>query len=123
MGQYHFVANLTKKQFLHAHKLGNGLKLMEFISAQDGVPQALILLLACSNGRGGGDFRGEDPECLVGSWAGDAIAIVGDYYEEEDIPNHVLPPKWRDTFEDISVKVRELMEKSGEFQMQESWEL
>ena len=83
MGQYHFPVNLTKKQYLHPHRLG---KLMEFISAQDGIPQAMILLLACSNGRGGGDFRGEDPEGLIGSWAGDQIAIVGDSSNRKTCP-------------------------------------
>jgi len=118
MGQYHFPVNLTKKQYLHPHRLG---KLMEFISAQDGIPQAMILLLACSNGRGGGDFRGEDPEGLIGSWAGDQIAIVGDYFEQEDMPNHNLPKNWRETFEDITPKIRQLMVGSGAFHVERDW--
>lgn len=120
MGQYHFVANLTKKQFLHPHKLGDGLKLMEFVPG-GGTMGALGLLLSCSNGRGGGDFRGSDPLGLVGSWAGDAIAIVGDYYEEQDIPNHVLPKGWRETFEDISYPMRELM--AEEFDLGQDYSL
>lgn len=121
MGQYHFPVNLTKKQYLHPHRLGNGLKLMEFISASDGIPQAMILLLACSNGRGGGDFRGEDPEGLIGSWAGDQIAIVGDYFEQEDMPNHNLPENWKKTFEDITPKIRQLMVGCGAFHVERDW--
>ena len=74
---------------------------------------ALWALLACSNGRGGGDipdgvayeFRDDPPrvvevvsdpeyrqlaqEC-IGRWAGDRIAVVGDYTEDGD-----LPPRFR----------------------------
>lgn len=78
MGQYHYPVNLDKKQFIHPHKLGNGLKLWEMIAgATAGVGSALIVLLAShSNGQGGGDIE-TDP--IVGSWRGDRIAFVGDY--------------------------------------------
>lgn len=47
---------------------------------------ALMALLACSNGRGGGDLA-EHP--LIGRWAGDRIAVVGDYAERGDLaPEH-----------------------------------
>ena len=83
MGQYHVIVNETKKQFLHPHKLGDGLKLLEFGCSRDGTMTALALLLSVHNGRGGGDFSGKDPRELVGSWAGDSIAIVGDYGDSE----------------------------------------
>jgi hypothetical protein len=89
MGQYHYVVNLDKKEFIHPHKLGNGLKLREF--GERGVLGALALLLACSNGRGGGDFAEEADashnldERMIGRWAGDRIAIVGDYAEDGDM--------------------------------------
>jgi len=121
MGQYHYVINRTKKQFLHPHRLGDGLKLMEFVGSRDGTISALALLLACSNGRGGGDFRGEDPDGLVGSWAGDSIAIVGDYFRAEDMPDYPLDLDWEDHFEDISPRIRKVMEGSGMFQMTRSW--
>lgn len=30
MGQYYMVMNLAKKEYLHPHHFGDGLKLMEF---------------------------------------------------------------------------------------------
>ena len=100
MGQYHKVVNLDKKEYLHPHELGDGLKLMEFGASAMGTMTALALLLACSNGRGGGDFHNTqsktkegypvndvDPSAmeLIGSWAGCRIAIVGDYAEDQDM--------------------------------------
>ena len=78
MGQYYYVVNLDKKEFLYPHKLGDGLKLWE-MAASGGCGRALIPLLSDGNGRGGGDFE-EHP--LVGSWAGDRIVISGDYSDE-----------------------------------------
>ena len=77
MGQYYYVSNLDKQEFLHPHKLGDGLKLLEFGCSADGTMTALALLLADGNGRGGGDHPSDSP--LIGSWAGDRIVIAGDY--------------------------------------------
>lgn len=101
MGQYHILANLTKKQFIHPHGLGTGLKLWEQSGAWVGrakpddiefhgsaVTYAAWMLLASANGRGGGDYNQEeehDAEHLIGSWAGDRIALIGDYAEEQDL--------------------------------------
>jgi len=82
MGQYHKLFNLDKKQFVKGHDIDNGLKLMEQVGFEKCTASALWLLLAASNGRGGGDAK---PHKLVGSWAGDRIAIIGDYAEENDI--------------------------------------
>lgn len=85
MGQYHFTVNLDKKEFINPTKLGDGLKLHEQCGwSPGGTNDALHLLLACSSGRGGGDFQDESP--LIGSWAGDRIAVVGDYAEDGDLP-------------------------------------
>jgi hypothetical protein len=84
VGQYHIPINLTKKEFIHPHRLGNGLKLWEQGASQFGVSQAIHALLAVSNGRGSGDYH-DDPE-FVGRWGGDRIAIVGDYAEPGDLP-------------------------------------
>ena len=87
MGQYHKIVNMDKKQFLQPHKFDDGLKLMEFGCSSDGTMTALAVLLACAckgGARGGGDIHSADP--LVGSWAGDRIAIVGDYMRPEDLP-------------------------------------
>jgi hypothetical protein len=92
MGQYHYLVNLDKKQFVHPHEIGNGLKLHEQVGWQYSTATALVMLLAASSrdgGRGGGDFHAEHP--LVGSWAGDRVAFVGDYAETEDIPGCDAP--------------------------------
>lgn len=81
MGQYHKVYNVTKKQFLHAHRMDAGLKLMAQVGFDKSPSSALFLLLANSNGRGGGDAS-EHP--LIGTWAGDRIVIQGDYAEAGD---------------------------------------
>ena len=86
MGQYHLTVNLDKKEFLMPHKFGVGLKLREQFGVYYGVQDALLMLLACSNGYGGGDFIGEDKNEMIGRWAGDRIAIVGDYAMSDDLP-------------------------------------
>jgi len=43
MGQYHLVANLTRKEFIHTLKLrGDGLKLLEQLNSTDGTMAAFI---------------------------------------------------------------------------------
>lgn len=87
MGQYHYIVNLDKREYINPHKLGVGLKACEQLTSPAGTPQALFVLLLCSNGRGGGDLaetRGFD-ERIIGRWAGDRIAVVGDYAEDYDI--------------------------------------
>lgn len=97
MGQYHVTVNLDKKQYLMPHKLGDGLKLLEQAGSSGGVSDALLLLLAVSNGRGGGDvvdypdeqrmnYRESTIPEIIGSWGGDRIAVIGDYAEPTDLP-------------------------------------
>lgn len=83
MGQYHIIVNFNKREYIHPHKLGCGLKLLDQVGVDHGTTAALLMLLACSNGRGGGDFR-DNPE-VFGRWAGDKIAVIGDYSEDGDI--------------------------------------
>lgn len=83
MGQYHLLINVDKKEFVHGHRIDNGLKLMEQCGFEKSTSTALWLLLACSNGRGGGDAKRHP---LIGRWAGDRIAVIGDYHEPTDIP-------------------------------------
>lgn len=86
MGQYHVATNLSKREFLYPHALGDGLKLVEQAGSGPGeIGSVLILLLAASNGYGGGDFHAADPNSVVGRWTGDRISIVGDYAEPEDL--------------------------------------
>ena len=84
MGQYWMPVNLTKREYINPHKLGSGLKLREQIW-NAGVGQALVILTAAMpERRGGGDF---EPAPIIGRWAGDRIAIVGDYAERSDLPD------------------------------------
>lgn len=92
MGQYWVPVNLTKREFLDPHKLGSGLKAWEQL-ANRGTGRALVLLLTASpERRGGGDFSldmggdyGEVTRFVVGRWAGDKVALVGDYGVQGDI--------------------------------------
>ncbi len=83
MGQYYLIVNPIKRQFLNPHKFGCGLKLMEFSQSEYGPQQALTILLANGNGRGGGDLetRGmtDEEKAVIGSWAGDPVIVAGDY--------------------------------------------
>jgi len=93
MGQYHVTVNLDKREFIKPYPLGDGAKLLEQCGwSPGGTNDALHLLLACSSGRGGGDFqsarwtrRGKEADRFVGRWAGDRIAVVGDYAENGDL--------------------------------------
>lgn len=88
MGQYWKPVNLTKREFINPHKLASGLKLWEIL-ASDHVGKALIILTAAMpEARGGGDL---EENHIIGRWAGDQIAIVGDYAEDDDLPNSPVP--------------------------------
>ena len=90
MGQYHRLVNMDRREFLDCHALGDGLKLAEQVSSgPGGVASALLVLLAASNGRGGGDLPDDmatEENRVVGRWAGQRIAMVGDYAEDDDFP-------------------------------------
>lgn len=79
MGQYWIPVNLDKKEYIEPHKLACGLKLWEQL-ANEGVG---LLDIDVPEARGGGDL---DPNPIIGRWAGDRIAIVGDYAEDSDLP-------------------------------------
>lgn len=88
MGQYWIPVNLDKREFICPHKLGGGLKLWEQANNTPGTPVALfILTTAMPVPRGGGDFR---PHPAIGRWAGDRVAVVGDYAEDSDLPKSRL---------------------------------
>lgn len=87
MGQYHILCNFTKKEFVHPHGIGNGLKLAEQLYSTYGMKDAMFLLLASrSNGRGGGDLHDMEGFEIVGRWCGDKVGMVGDYTENDDMP-------------------------------------
>ena len=112
MGQYWKVVNLDKMEYLAPHKLGCGLKLWEQLANYPGTGAALIFLCAAMPERcGGGDFDLDEnwhgperdmkihnitpgpmpenyPEIAgktIGRWAGDRIALIGDYAEKDDL--------------------------------------
>lgn len=89
MGQYWYPVNLDKKEFIDPHRLGSGLKLWEQLANSPGSGSALIILCAAMPvRRGGGDFYTTHvgDERVVGRWAGDRIALVGDYAKDSDLP-------------------------------------
>ena len=93
MGQYWYVVNLDKKEYLYPHKLGSGLKLWEQLAASGhGSGAALVILCAAMPvARGGGDLRKDDDvsKRTIGRWAGDRVALIGDYAEDSDLaPEH-----------------------------------
>jgi hypothetical protein len=69
MGQYFYVVNLTKKQYLHPHDFEEGLKLGEF-------PDTLALLSYLLS-----DSYGFVKHSLIGAWKGDSVQVAGDYSE------------------------------------------
>lgn len=120
MGQYWLAVNLDKQEFIDPHQLGVGLKLGEQVGSGHGTPDALFILVAAMRERrGGGDFDwdsnyygsdrytsgAKNPDMnggkvnrkyneiakrTIGRWAGDRIAVVGDYSENEDL--NTTPP-------------------------------
>jgi len=102
MGQYFKVANLDKKQVINPHAFGDGLKLMEFGCSRHGTMTGLTLLLRQSTGSGGGDFHAVGEHPIVGSWAGDAITIVGDY-DESNLWEAFETSEWEDISADVVV--------------------
>lgn len=85
MGQYWKLVNLDRKEYIDPHKLGCGLKLWEQLANHPSTGTALIILCAAMpEARGGGDL---DENEIIGRWAGDRIAFVGDYGEKGDLEN------------------------------------
>lgn len=130
MGQYHYICNLDKHEYIHPHQMGDGLKLMEFGNSSSGAMLGLALLLASANGRGGGDLHLDEEhplEEIVGSWAGDRIAIIGDYHEDGDIPGWDMDDNpWdnEDGWAEVSAPLRELVEADGYVKFEaEEWTL
>lgn len=105
MGQYHKLYNLDKKEYVHAHRIGNGLKLMEQCGFEKSTATGLWLLLANSNGRGGGDAQ-QHP--MVGRWAGDRILVQGDYAESTD--SAYVSEADLAEFTDISLDVKAMLD-------------
>jgi hypothetical protein len=86
MGQYHKLVNLDKKEIVHPYNLGLGAKQYEQTGENGSMSDALYLLVMTSPSRGGGDW--ESFADLSGRWVGDRVVILGDYTQDEDIPNY-----------------------------------
>lgn len=122
MGQYHYICNLDRREYLDPHKFGDGLKLLEFGSTANGTLTGLAVLLSEQNGRGGGDLsprQTDDPDrvnylmgTFVGRWAGDRIAIIGDYSQPGDkvVETYGTPwldeEGWRDVSDEVVETIR-----------------
>ena len=98
MGQYWRIVNLSKREYLDPHALGSGEKAWEQLANQMPSKALYILTLAQPEMRGGGDLDldldsnwqglGDYPDlahAVIGRWAGDRIAVVGDYAESDDL--------------------------------------
>lgn len=105
MGQYHEVYNIDKKERIHAHRIDNGLKLMEQVGFEKSTASALFLLLANSNGRGGGDAK---PHPMIGRWAGDRIVVQGDYADSDD--KGFVAEEDQEGYVDISSDVKAMLD-------------
>lgn len=100
MGQYHHLINLDKREFIHAHKLGDGLKAAEqAFSGPGGTASALLLLMACPVPRGAGDLR-QHP--AMGHWHGDRVVFVGDYAEATDFTTTPENPEAHELYRNCS---------------------
>jgi len=106
MGQYWKVFNLDKKELLHPHRFGDGLKFLEFGFSSGGTMSALAYLLAVpsSMGSGGGDAHVSE---WCGHWIGDRVVIIGDYTEEAEYQEAYNSEEYKD----ISLLVRQELVK------------
>jgi hypothetical protein len=89
MGQYFVAMNTDKKEYVCPWCIGHGAKLWEWAANPHGA--IFTLLLRKSDEGGGGDFYGYHRNCgeggpivgplspIAGRWAGDHVALVGDY--------------------------------------------
>jgi hypothetical protein len=95
MGQYHTLFNLDKLEVVNPHDLGFGAKQVEHTGFKGSLSDILYALTAYKSARGGGDFA-DDGGIFKGRWHGDRVAVIGDYYEESD-----LPAAWAEALSDI----------------------
>lgn len=89
MGQYFTLVNLDKKEYVCPWCIGGVAKLWEWAANNWGA--VVTILIRKSDSGGGGDFYGYSSgsgeggpvnpplSFIVGRWAGDRIALVGDY--------------------------------------------
>lgn len=73
--QQFVIVNLSKRQLLDPVAFGDGAGLLEFGTNGSGVMLGLAVLLASGCNQGLKELQSNHP--LIGSWAGDRIAIAG----------------------------------------------
>ena len=108
-----YIVNLDKKEYLHPHKMGSGLKLWEICASN--MPRVLPYLLEKSTD---GSVAGDAGENL-GRWAGDRIVVIGDYDDSE------LYDEVNESYIDISLMIRDEIDKFleiSEYKMGERWD-
>lgn len=93
MGEYFKIANIDRKEFIHPHRFGHGMKKWEVAVNAPGAISALAMLISTPAkvvGR------------LSGSWAGDRIIMVGDYSAESKLYEEMEDdPSWKDISKEI----------------------
>ena len=104
MAQYYTIYNLDKHQVIQPGRFNDGLRLKEFGASPCGTMLALTVLLVHGNECGGIRSQHE----IIGTWAGDRIAIIGDEcdtsgFSEElasvtDVSEHILQALCEDDF-------------------------
>ena len=82
MGQYFRLINYDKQEYVDPWDLGGVAKLWEWCANNQ--CRILPFLLRKSNSSGGGDIELDNNYETAGRWAGDKIALVGDYDDSRD---------------------------------------
>lgn len=135
MGQYHSLFNLDKLEVVNPHELGFGAKQREHSGYGGGsLADILYVLCAYKEARGGGDWANDNSEntgmfsgiangVFKGRWHGDRVAVIGDYYEEGDLPAAWAealsdigePTKFKDISDEIRPFVNKLFNEDGKY--------
>ena len=81
MGQYFFIANLDKKEYICTWDVDSGAKFLEILC--NNIARLVPYLLRKSDEGGGGDIDNFNELEYCGRWACDRIVIIGDYDSSE----------------------------------------
>lgn len=103
MGQYYFIVNLDRKEYINPHELGAGLKMWEICA--NSIAGVLPYLLGQSTGQGGGDP--DRDIATFGRWAGDRVVVVGDYDESDEYGDLYKRAREDEGYKEISDEVRD----------------
>ncbi len=126
MGQYFVIVNVDRREFLDPGYFDHGSKLGDLVrGGLTGALTGLTYLLALSGSIAGGELHETDP--MFGRWAGQRIAIVGDYYGGtvgdlawETELTYAKVQYWQDGWVDISEHVLGAIEAF--FETRRRWE-